>query len=103
MKKVLLSADNEISVYSVPDAVADDLVKYCMEFHSKWLWESPDAAKYHVTIRGSSGVCFDEKDFIDYLNKYICKEQSTLISTLNGIFNEKELPEEYAGLPYYNF
>ncbi len=65
MKRVLLSADNEISVYSVPDVVADHLDKYCTEFHSKWLWESPDAAKYHVTIRGSSGVCFDERDFID--------------------------------------
>ena len=29
MKKVLLSADGEISVYSVLDEVADNLEKYC--------------------------------------------------------------------------
>ena len=32
MKQVLLSADGEISVYYVPDAVADALETYCLEF-----------------------------------------------------------------------
>ncbi len=30
MKKVLLSADSEISVFAVPDEVADNLEKYCI-------------------------------------------------------------------------
>ncbi len=32
MKNVLLSADSEISVFNVPDEVADNLEKYCLEF-----------------------------------------------------------------------
>lgn len=32
MKNVLLSADSEISVFAVPDEVADNLEKYCLEF-----------------------------------------------------------------------
>ena len=32
MKNVLLSADGDISVFSVPDEVADHLEKYCLEF-----------------------------------------------------------------------
>lgn len=30
MKNVLLSADNEISVFSVPNEVADNLQQYCL-------------------------------------------------------------------------
>ena len=32
MKYVLLSADGEISVFSVPDKVANNLQKYCLKF-----------------------------------------------------------------------
>ena len=101
MKNVLLSADWEISVFSVPDNVADNLEKYCMEFSAHWLHESPDAEKYRVKM--SDAVCYDEKDFIDYLNQYICKEPSALVETLPGIWREEDLPKEYVGLPYFNF
>lgn len=43
MKKILLSADSEISVFKVPDKVADNLEKYCLEFCCDWLYNSPDA------------------------------------------------------------
>ena len=103
MKKVLLSADREISVCSVPDQVADHLEKYCLEFCCDWLYQSPDASKYRVQMGDTVGVCYDEKDFIDYLNQYICEEQSTLIATLTNVYDEENLPEEYIGLPYFNF
>lgn len=64
MKYVLLSADNSPSVYLVPDVVADDLIKYCFEFCQNWLRKSPDAKGF----RRDGVVCYDEKDFIDYLN-----------------------------------
>ena len=52
----------------------------------------------------SSGIAdYDEKDFIDYLNQYICDEQSTLIATLTDVYGEENLPKEYIGLPYFNF
>lgn len=103
MKKVLLSADSEISVFSVPDEVADNLAKYCMDFRYNWLLKSPDAAKYHVQMGGIVGVRYSERDFIDYLNQYICDEQSVLITTLDDVYGEEDLPEEYIGLPYFNF
>ena len=40
MKKVVISADGDRKVYFVPDAVADNLEKYCMEFCTIWLWKS---------------------------------------------------------------
>ncbi len=45
MKNILLSADNEIGVFSVPDKVADNLEQYCLEFCCNWLHRSPKAAK----------------------------------------------------------
>lgn len=103
MKNVLLSADSEISVFSVPDEVADNLQEYCLEFCCNWLHKSPDAAKYRVKMGNVIGVCYSEKDFIDYLNQYICDEQSVLIATLTDVYEADNLPEEYVGLPYFNF
>ncbi len=102
MKNVLLSADSEISVFSVPDEVADNLEKYCLKF-CNWLDKSPNADKYHVKVDGIRCVCYNEKDFIDYLNQYVCKEKSVLISTLANVYEENELSEENIGLPYFNF
>lgn len=50
MKRVLLSADSEISVFAVPDKVADDLERYCMDFCHNWLHKSPEAEKYRVKM-----------------------------------------------------
>lgn len=55
MKHILLSADGGISVYRVPDEVAEHLDAYCSEFCCHWLYESPNAAKYRVK-RGDT-VC----------------------------------------------
>ena len=103
MKNVLLSADSEISVFAVPDEVADNLEKYCSEFCCDWLHNSPDAAKYRVQINGIICACYSEKDFIDYLNQYVCDEQSVLITTLADVYDEGKVPKEYIGLPYFNF
>lgn len=49
------------------------------------------------------GVCYNENDFIDYLNQYICDEQSRRITTLIDVYDKNALPEEYVELPYFNF
>ncbi len=103
MKNVLLSADSEISVFAVPDEVADNLDQYCLEFCCKWLWKSPDATKYRVKMGNVIVVQYNEKDFIDYLNRHVCNEQSTWIATLANVYGKDKLPEEYVGLPYFNF
>lgn len=103
MKNVLLSADNELGLFSVPDEVADHLEDYCLEFCCNWLHKSPDAAKYRVKMGGMVGVCFNEKDFIDYLNQYVCQEPSVWVRTLSGVYPGDPLPGEYAALPCFNF
>ena len=45
MKNVIISADGDRMVYSVPDIVADNLTEYCIEFCDKWLRTSPYAKK----------------------------------------------------------
>ena len=44
-----------------------------------------------------------KKVFIDYLNQYVFREKSSLIQTLHGVYDEKDLPAEYADLPCFNF
>lgn len=103
MKNVLLSADGEISVFCVPDHVAENLEKYCLEFSCHWLRESPDAAKYRVKRDDGFVLCYNEKDFIAYLNRYACDGPSALVTTLANVFRVEDAPEEYCDLPYFNF
>ncbi len=101
MKNVILSADGDRMVYSVPDAVADNLAEYCLEFCGRWLHKSPDAEKYRISEKI---VCYTEADFIDYLNKYIFPaERSVFVKNLCPAYPGSDLPEEYGDCPYFNF
>ncbi|MDR0249024.1 MAG: hypothetical protein LBI44_05150 [Oscillospiraceae bacterium] len=100
MKCVLLSHDSELSVYSVPDIVADNLRGYCCEFADKWLWTSPHAKEYHT----ETGVLYNEHDFIKYLNAWILpNEQSLFVETLNDVWGTSDIPEKYKGCEWFNF
>lgn len=100
MKEIVLSADGDSAVYSVPDVVADNLREYCIEFCDNWLWNCPDAKCF----RNGPGVCYTEADFIGYLNKYLFPEQkSVLVKRLGWTNLGKNLPPEYRGLPCFNF
>ena len=100
MKNVIISADGDRKVYSVPDAVADNLERYCLEFCTIWLKTSPYARKYRV-----NGVLwYNEDDVIEYLNKWIfAKEQSSLVENLGRIDFDSPLPEKYTDYPEFNF
>ena len=74
MKEVIISADGDSIVYLVPDAVANDLKKYCIYFCDKWMKTSPHAQKYKI----KGGYCYNEADFIDYLNEYVFPEQQSV-------------------------
>ena len=50
MKNIILSADGDCVVYSVPDVVADNLREYCIEFCDEWLWKSPNAKNTEVKM-----------------------------------------------------
>ncbi len=100
MKNVVLSADSERIVYSVPNEVADNLEQYCLEFCNKWLFTSPSAEKYRI----NGGVCYNESDFIEYLNTWIFpNQQSIFIKNLGWIEFDKSLPKEYKDCPEFNF
>lgn len=95
MKEIILSADGDSILYLVPDVVADNLREYCIEFCDNWLWSSPHAKQY----RTKQGVCFNEADFIDYLNLYVFPDQqSKFIKNLG-----KNIPPKYKSFPYFNF
>lgn len=100
MKYILLSADNNPSVYSVPDEVADNLRKYCIDFCDKWLRESPHAKKYRI----GGCFCYNEKDFIEYLNKWIFPNMlSVFVETLEWIDSAGDILEKYKGCEWFNF
>lgn len=102
MKEVILSSDSEAVLYLVPDPVAARLEDCCLEFASRWLWQSPEAERYHHVVNGIDCVCFDASDFIDYLNRYLFPEQPS--RRLRGLGCEfYELPEEYRNHPRFNF
>lgn len=87
MKEIILSADGESFLYSVPDVVANNLPEYCVEFSDS-----------------NSDTCYNEHDFIEYLNKYIFPNQtSVLIKNLGWTNLGKNLPKEYIKTPYFNF
>ena len=67
MKNVIISADGDRMVYSVPNIVADNLTEYCIEFCHRWLRTSSHAKKYRI----NGGLCYNERDFIEYLNRFI--------------------------------
>lgn len=100
MREVIISADGDSIVYLVPDVVANDLRKYCIEFCDEWMRTSPQAEKYRI----NDGCCYNEADFIDYLNEYIFPEQkSRFVKNLGWTDLGNDLPVEYQGHPYFNF
>ena len=100
MKKVILSADGDSVIYAVPDEVADNLDKFCIEFCDKWLHTSPQARKY----RTEHGVCYNESDFIEYLNRFrFPGQKSVLVKNIGWTELGADLPEEYRDYPYFNF
>ena len=101
MKSVILSADGDRVIYSVPDIVAENLDEYCLKFCGEWLHTSPGAEKYRIR---DNIVCYTESDFIDYLNTFIFPaEKSVFVKNLGPIYPEDDLPEEYKNYPYFNF
>ena len=100
MKEIIISADGDSVVYLVPDAVANNLRKYCIHFCDKWMKSSPHAEKYKI-----NGVyCYNEADFIDYLNEHVFPDQiSVFVKNLGWTDLEKNLPPEYQAHPYFNF
>ncbi len=99
MKQILLSTDGPLSLYEVPDRVAKNLHKYCLDF-CDWAHSGPKSKEF----RKYGYHC--EKEFIDYLNTVVNPnflEKARFIKELGYIDDESDLPEKYRKLPYFNF
>lgn len=102
MKEVILSADGEAMLYRVPDAVAENLEAYGMEFASRWLWESPHAERYRKKQGNMTVVSYTEADFIAYLNARVFPEEPS--SLVRGLGCDcGEAAARYPDLPRFNF
>ena len=99
MKDVILWADGDYMLYSVPDAVAGDLDGYCMEFCGEWLWKSPHAERYRRDLNGVTGVCYNEEDFILYLNQWVFPNDPSVLRKNLGA----QIPEGYKDYPTFLF
>lgn len=102
MKNVILSADNELCIYSVPGIVADNLRQYAIEFADNWLVNSPHAKMY----RENGVLCYGEADFIEYLNTWAFPHADCrLVKRLDDIWtlDDADFPDEYKNLEYFNF
>ena len=93
MKHVILSADNELKVFLVPDFVEASFDRLCSDFQRNW-----------KMLQVNPRCWFNEEDFIEYLNTQICKgEKCTLMEVLGWDYQRKNWPEEYRNCPHYNF
>ena len=75
MKLILLSAGDDLSVYSVPNDVADNLAEYCVQF-GRWVAHSPEAERFRIKRGDFVDLDYTEQDFIDYLNDHVCGTRS---------------------------
>ena len=104
MKKVLLGETYSCNVYFVPDEVAKNLEKYCLEY-CEWLrGTSPEAEK----LRKKRRPCPCEEEFVKvYLNKIKFPQyESKFVEELSGKCSfaqtNPNLPVEYRNNPEYN-
>lgn len=74
-----------------------------MAFCSVWRLQCGEKEGDRFEKSAVKGMCYNEKDFIEYLNGYIFDQKSALIATFTGIYSKNELPEEYIQLPYFAF
>ena len=101
MKNVILSADGRSKVYSVPDEVAENLYKHCLYFCTKWIRSGPYAKKYR---RAHGCVCYNEDDFVEYLNTWVSPEQPSVpVKDLGFIRWNWLTPFKYRRCPRFNF
>ncbi len=97
MKQIFLSTDGPVSLYEVPDKIAENLCKYCNDF-LYWVNHAPETE--HFRKEGY----YSEDEFINYLNTVVehdCFYKSRFIKTIEN--SRIKIPEQYKDLPYFNF
>ncbi|MCL2445441.1 MAG: hypothetical protein FWD06_01560 [Oscillospiraceae bacterium] len=97
-KHIWLSADSPASIYLVPDVVAKNLRVYIDDFY-KWMETSATAAKHRMpTGFGGIGLCFNDCDFIAYLNDVVFTDRPCKLVDRDG--DNEKYPRD---MPGFNF
>ena len=102
MKHLILSADGDRLVYLVPDDVADHPGKYVDLFYH-WMKESKQAKHLRRRMGAQIGYCFNEQDFVDWLNHRKFRDTPCVFVANLGLINPRDFPEEYRNCPWFNF
>lgn len=93
----------EAVIYSVPDQVADQLEKYCLDFATNWVWHGPENKRFLKDFGdGPLVAVYGAPDFIDYLNRWAFPAEPSAIVKALGCY-DYEIPEEYSSYPKFNF
>ena len=105
MKEVILSADGNLCLYSVPADVADNLDKVCNEFANQYIWHGPNNAKFLKCYGKQYVACYGVEDFIEYLNIELYPQAKSVKIKTVGSFDSfvGGVPEEYRHIPWFNF
>lgn len=105
MKEVILSADGDLYLYSVPSDVADNLDRVCNEFANQYVWHGPRNAEFLRFVGGQYVACYGVDDFIEYLNEYLYPEMKAVKIKTIGDFDcfADGVPEGYQNTPWFNF
>ena len=102
MKHLILSADGDRMVYLVPDDVADHTGKYVRLFYS-WMKVSRQAKHLRRKMGAQIGYCFNEQDFVDWLNHHKFRDTPCVFVKNLGFINPLRFPDEYKDCPWFNF
>ncbi|MBR4308955.1 MAG: hypothetical protein IKT58_05075 [Oscillospiraceae bacterium] len=99
MKHIVLGTGDELAVYAVSDAVAEELEGYCLKFLD-WMENNVRAQKFLLF----GGLNYTAEDFMDYLNTRVFpKETAVFVEKLGRIPVGEGLPVPYTGCPIYRF
>ena len=102
MKHLILSADGDRMVYLVPDDVSDHTDKYVRLFYN-WMKESKQAKNLRRKMGSGIGYCFNEQDFVDWLNHHKFRDTPCVFVENLGFINPRRFPDEYKNCPWFNF
>ena len=84
--------------------VADNLATVANEFAFNYVWHGEKSGKFLKLCGEQYAACFTEEDFVEYLNTVLYPDKPSKKIKVIGCYGDgKDLPEEYKGIPYFNF
>ncbi len=81
-----------VDIVSIPDEIADNLEKIVNEFF-RWMFDETNNHKYWVVEGGKKKYCsYSTEAFIDWLNRFMTKEEKAKIIAISSTQIDDTLP-----------